>query len=95
MAVRTLRLYTAEGCPPCESLKAKLRAGEIPVEGLPEGDEAKIEEVDVTTEAGFALAQALQIEQVPSAYLEDTPCKILVDEDDVTFISCPMPPAPA
>ena len=76
----TLKLYTAEGCGPCDEIHEALDQENYQVLGVP-GEEPPIETIDVGTDEGYAAYEAAGVVDVlPLARYEMRQCHITRDE---------------
>ena len=84
----TIKVYTAEGCSPCQAVKAGLSKQGYKIDGQ------RVEVVDVSTDAGFddfvKSVLAHGDGAVPSAFKDGQQCEILLDDETgEVFLECP------
>ena len=81
--MKALRIFTADGCSPCDELKSKLEAGKVIVLGVP--NKVDIQLHDVASEEAFPLIAEFNLDEEPAAFLESLKCILSMEEDKVVI----------
>ena len=92
---KTINVFTAGHCRPCQDFKKLIEEGRIEVDAEPG---AVLDVVDIETEEGFSrLAKSKgDITLIPAAEYQGQSCKIEIDKErDVVVIRCPTSSAAA
>ena len=93
MAENKLQIFTSPGCGHCEEVKEAVASGKIQVKGIDSA--TPVELVDLSSDAGYPMIDALGLKRVPAAYHDGQQCDIKVDEATKTItVVCPEPPQP-
>ena len=72
----------AKHCGPCEKIKELFKAGRI--------NRKDVELIDLETDEGFRLIEAIGVDAVPSVYKGKEKCLLQLDEDKQSLIiTCP------
>lgn len=81
---KTIQVYTAEGCPPCQDVKDALQSGNFAVVGI-EGN-VQVHEFSLNDDT-IELPADFELDAIPSAYHGLAQCRIFINEDTkkVTF----------
>lgn len=77
-----VKVFIAEHCEPCKEIKELLTEGKFSING----EEGKVDLIDIETEEGFPHVAELGLSNVPAAYRGKKKCDIKIDDETQTVL---------